>query len=48
MAGPPTTAWELSRAWPGAELHMIEDAGHLGGERTRDLILSAMDRFAKG
>ena len=48
MAGPPTTAWELARAWPDAELHVIEDAGHLGGEQTRDLILTAMDRFAKG
>ncbi|MGW6393736.1 alpha/beta fold hydrolase [Streptomyces sp. NPDC055103] len=48
MAGPPTTAWELTRVWPDAELHVIEDAGHLGDERTRDLILAAMDRFAKG
>ncbi|MEU7075360.1 alpha/beta fold hydrolase [Streptomyces narbonensis] len=48
MAGPPATAWELSRAWPGAELHVVEDAGHLGGLRTGELILAAMDRFAKG
>ncbi|MDV5147105.1 prolyl aminopeptidase [Streptomyces sp. SBC-4] len=48
MAGPPGTAWELSRAWPDAALHVVEDAGHLGGERTRELILTAMDRFAMG
>lgn len=48
MAGPPTTAWELSRAWPDAELHVIEDAGHLGDLRTRELILAALDRFARG
>ncbi|MEU3693694.1 prolyl aminopeptidase [Streptomyces narbonensis] len=46
MAGPPTTAWELARAWPDAELHVIEDAGHLGDLRTGELILAAMDRFA--
>ncbi|MFF8833872.1 prolyl aminopeptidase [Streptomyces sp. NPDC015130] len=47
MAGPPTTAWELSRAWPEAELHVVEDAGHLGDLRTGELILAALDRFAK-
>ncbi|CAM5547272.1 alpha/beta fold hydrolase [Streptomyces narbonensis] len=47
MAGPLTTAWELSRAWPDAELHVVEDAGHLGGRRTGELILATMDRFAR-
>ncbi|MFF9013083.1 prolyl aminopeptidase [Streptomyces sp. NPDC014870] len=46
MGGPLTTAWELARAWPDAELHVIEGAGHLGGEQTRALILSALARFA--
>ncbi|MEV7281752.1 prolyl aminopeptidase [Streptomyces sp. NPDC093111] len=48
MAGPLTTAWELSRAWPDAELHVVEDAGHLGGEETRTHLLTALERFAKG
>ncbi|CAM5451242.1 proline iminopeptidase [Streptomyces tanashiensis] len=48
MGGPLTTAWELARAWPDAELHVVEKAGHLGGEETGRLVLTALDRFAKG
>ncbi|MFI9113218.1 prolyl aminopeptidase [Streptomyces venezuelae] len=48
MAGPLDTAWELSRAWPDAELHVVERAGHLGGTETKELVLAALDRFAKG
>ncbi|MFI8824080.1 prolyl aminopeptidase [Streptomyces sp. NPDC053431] len=48
MGGPLTTAWELTRAWPDAELHVVEDAGHLGGDETRRLVLEALERFAKG
>ncbi|MFD3941682.1 prolyl aminopeptidase [Streptomyces sp. NPDC058579] len=47
MGGPLTTAWELARAWPDAELHVIEHAGHLGNKETRALILSALARFAE-
>ncbi|WP_395361719.1 prolyl aminopeptidase [Streptomyces sp. YH02] len=47
MGGPLGTAWELSRAWPDAELHVVETAGHLGGKETGQLILAALDRFAK-
>ncbi|WP_406060331.1 alpha/beta fold hydrolase [Streptomyces sp. NBC_01077] len=48
MGGPLDTAWQLSRAWPDARLHVVESAGHLGGEETRQLILAALDGFAKG
>ncbi|MFF3839755.1 prolyl aminopeptidase [Streptomyces sp. NPDC001930] len=48
MGGPLDTAWELSRAWPDAELHVVESAGHLGGKETGELILAALDRFGKG
>ncbi|MEI5101865.1 prolyl aminopeptidase [Streptomyces sp. PmtG] len=46
MCGPPDTAWELNRAWPDAELTIVEDAGHLGSVETLDLVLKALDRFA--
>lgn len=46
LAGPLDTAWELSRAWPGAELIIVEDAGHLGGDTTSDHVRRALDRFA--
>lgn len=47
LGGPLTTAWELARAWPGAELHVVEDAGHLGNAEFGRLIRSALDRFAE-
>ncbi|SDN81653.1 proline iminopeptidase [Lutimaribacter pacificus] len=28
MICPPHSAWELSQRWPGAELHMVRNAGH--------------------
>ncbi|MFE6227536.1 prolyl aminopeptidase [Streptomyces sp. NPDC057854] len=46
MGGPLTTAWELARAWPDAELHVVEKAGHLGGAGTRRLVTAALERFA--
>jgi proline iminopeptidase len=46
MSGPPDTAWLLARAWPGAELTVMEDAGHRGNEAETEIILRALDRFA--
>jgi proline iminopeptidase len=46
LDAPLETAWELNRAWPDAELVVVEDAGHLGSETTRDHVLRALDRFA--
>lgn len=48
LGGPLDTAWELARAWPDAELIVVEDAGHLGGAATRDHVLAALDRFGEG
>jgi proline iminopeptidase len=28
LCTPPVTAWDLHRAWPGSELHLIEGEGH--------------------
>lgn len=46
MGGPLTTAWELAKAWPDAELTVIADAGHLGGAATTRAVLAALDGFA--
>ncbi|MDJ1133029.1 prolyl aminopeptidase [Streptomyces iconiensis] len=46
MGGPLDTAWQLARAWPDAELHIVESAGHLGDATTREHVLTALDRFA--
>jgi proline iminopeptidase len=46
LGGPLITAWELARAWPDAELTVIDGAGHLGGAATSRAVLDALDRFA--
>ncbi|MCU1571220.1 MAG: prolyl aminopeptidase [Naasia sp.] len=45
---PPMTAWDLSIAWPEAELRMIPDAGHAYDEPgILDALIDATDRFAR-
>ncbi len=46
MSCPVDTAWALARAWPGVELVILEDAGHLRSDSKRAALLSALDRFA--
>ncbi|MGA7297346.1 MAG: alpha/beta hydrolase, partial [Rhodanobacteraceae bacterium] len=43
---PLRSAWDLHRAWPEAELHIVQDAGHSAFEAgiTHELI-KATDRF---
>jgi proline iminopeptidase len=44
---PPATAWDLHRAWPEAEFHLIPDAGHSMSEPgIQSALLDATDRFA--
>lgn len=43
---PPRSAWELSRAWPESELHIIPDAGHASSEPgIVDALVRATDRL---
>jgi proline iminopeptidase len=43
---PMTTAWDLHRAWPEADFHVVPDAGHAAMEPgTRSLLVAATDRF---
>ncbi|MEV6396071.1 prolyl aminopeptidase [Streptomyces sp. NPDC051907] len=46
LSSPLHTAWELARAWPDAELVVVDDSGHQGSETMRALLLGALDRFA--
>ena len=49
VQAPLVTAWELKRAWPGAELRIVEGAGHSAGDTgTADAIVRATDDFARG
>lgn len=46
MKTTPDGAFELHRAWPEAEYHIVEDAGHGGTEpHTLSLLIKATDRF---
>jgi proline iminopeptidase len=47
LGSPVATAWELARAWPGAQLVVVEDSGHTGSDAMRDRLLDALDRFAR-
>ncbi|MFZ4713323.1 MAG: prolyl aminopeptidase [Bacteriovoracaceae bacterium] len=45
---PAKSAWELSKAWPEAKLHIITDAGHSAGEPgIKSKLIEATDYFAK-
>ncbi|MDC9825712.1 prolyl aminopeptidase [Devosia sp. ZB163] len=47
LQGPLVTAWELARAWPGAELVVIDGAGHSAGDAgMAEAITAALDGFA--
>jgi proline iminopeptidase len=47
LGGPLQNAWDLAHAWPGAELVVIEDAGHTGSPAFNDALQAAFDRFAE-
>ena len=42
---PAITAWELARAWPGAELVVVEDSGHTGSTAMEHALDAAADRL---
>lgn len=47
MPCPLRTAWALHKAWPAADFHLIEGAGHAYSEPgTLDQLIRATDRFA--
>jgi proline iminopeptidase len=47
MACPVRTAWDLHKAWPGADFHLIENAGHAYSEPgILDRLIRATDRYA--
>ncbi|WP_067892332.1 prolyl aminopeptidase [Nocardia vaccinii] len=46
LSGPLLTAWELARAWPDAELRIIDDSGHTGSPAMATAVLEAVARFA--
>jgi proline iminopeptidase len=46
LAGPPASAWELARAWPDAELVVVEGAGHTS-DAVAAHVVAGTDRFGR-
>ncbi len=46
LGAPLETPWLLDRAWPDAELVVIDDSGHTGSDALRKRIVAALDDFA--
>ena len=46
LSCPVQTAWELARAWPGAELLIDDHSGHRGSDTKRAWMLHTLGRFA--
>jgi proline iminopeptidase len=47
LSSPLDTAWQLARAWPDAQLTVIDDSGHTGSDTMRERIRNALDTFAR-
>jgi proline iminopeptidase len=45
LGSPVSTAWELARVWPDAELVVVDDSGHTGSDAMRQAALAATERF---
>jgi proline iminopeptidase len=46
LSCPVATAWELARAWPGAELPIDDHSGHRGSDIKRAWMLDTLGKFA--
>lgn len=46
VSSPLETAWQLSRRWSTSELHVLDDAGHGGGDTLLDSIVGSLNRFS--
>lgn len=47
LSAPLGNAWALQRAWPRAELVVIDDAGHSGGPESTAAVVDATDGYAR-
>lgn len=47
VSSPLETPWRLSRQWETSELHVMDDAGHGGGDQLLTLVSDALTRFAR-
>ncbi|AND89679.1 MULTISPECIES: prolyl aminopeptidase [Bradyrhizobium] len=47
VSGPLSTAWQLHKRWTTSRLHILEDAGHGGGNEFMPLVIRTLDEFGK-
>ena len=48
VSGPLETAWRLHQRWATSTLHILDDAGHGGGEQFLPLVVGALNDIAAG
>lgn len=46
VSSPLETAWRLSQVWTTSRLHVIDDAGHGGGDTLLSALVGALDHFS--
>ena len=46
LGSPVQVAWEVARAWPGAELVVVDDSGHSGSRTMSERKRAALDHYA--
>ena len=46
VSSPLETAWQLSQRWSTSKLHVLDDAGHGGGDTFITTVVGALNRFA--
>ncbi|MFI7697409.1 prolyl aminopeptidase [Nonomuraea sp. NPDC049655] len=46
MGSPLQTAWELTKVWPDADLHVVADSGHTGSESFSKILNEAIETFS--
>jgi len=47
VSGPLSTAWQLHRRWTTSRLHVLDDAGHGGGDAFMPLVIRTLDEFGR-
>jgi proline iminopeptidase len=47
LSAPLLTAWELARAWPDAQLKIVDDSGHTGSPAMADAIAEAISGWRR-
>jgi len=47
ISGPLFTAWQLHKRWTTSRLHVLDDAGHGGGDAFMPLVIRILDEFGR-